>query len=161
MSYGAVLVVLTSSYHITLRSDICIYLSFSIRTLRTSTIQQIVHGHEVIFLSLNLVLLPVVFVTCVLILCSVNRSTNQIVAQKRRMRSRKRSLLVRLSAVLLSTMCCWFPVLIPQLINQLGEPVPSVVTIWIATFFMPMNATFCPLIFVIIPKFLNNRAKKK
>jgi len=58
-------------------------------------------------------------------------------------------------------MLCWFPVLISQLISQLGEPVPSVVIIWIAMFFMPMNATVCPLIFVIIPKFLNKQRKKK
>ena len=64
---------------------------------------------------------------------------------------RQRSVSWRLTVILLFTVLCWLPLLLCQLLNLLGVYLPEEVAVWMAILILPINASFSPVIFALIP----------
>ena len=145
LSYAMALSTFMSIYNITIDSDICIYLFF--QSLSNSITIKI---HSILFVTGNLLLVILLFVFSASIAWRVFHGS-ELLPNSKLAHKRKRSLTVRLCAIVLFCVVCWLPLLLCQLFSLLGISLPTAVPVWMAILFIPINASFCPLMFALIP----------
>lgn len=149
--YIAGLSILTSISDIPLDSNICTY-TFYDSPQRSLTIQ----AHGFLFIALNLILVAALFVLYGSVAYRVR--TSSAVMTRARAKSRQRAVALRLTTILAVSVLCWLPPLLGQLLSQFGVSLPAV-PVWMAILVVPINASFCPLMFGLLPIIANIRKK--
>ena len=137
-----------------LDSNICIYVFFQ----SLGDIMSKVHG--TIFVVANLTLVVLLFFFYGFIAWKAVSVRKTIHSKNANTKKRQHSLSVRLTAILLFTVLCWLPLLLCQLLSLLGIYLPESVPVWMAILILPINASFSPITFAIVPIIISIRTKK-
>jgi hypothetical protein len=124
----------------------------------SSTISKI---HGTFFVVVNLILVGQLFVFYGFIAWKVMSVRKSVHAQNVNRRKQQYTLSGRLSVILLFTVLCWLPLLLCQLLSLLGVYLPEEVAVWMAILILPINASFSPVMFAIIPIVFTIRKSKK
>lgn len=154
VGYAGGLSFVTSIYDIQGDSNICIYVYF--RTLVQDAMFQALSS---VFVVLNLILLVMLFLAYAFLVWNVFSLAKSSAVSRKVARKRRHALSVRLSTILLFTVLCWLPLLLSQLLSLSGVNVPETVNVWMAILVLPINASFSPVMFGIIP--IISSAKQK
>ena len=144
--YVAGLSFITSIYLVEKTSNVCIYIFFHV--LPDNVILQI---HSSVFVVVSMLLLSLLFGVYIFIIRIVASAGKSLVVSKKLARKRQKAVSVHMTAILVFIVLCWLPLLFCQLLSFCGLNMSDAVTKWMAILILPINASFCPIMFGIIP----------
>ena len=58
---------------------------------------------------------------------------------------------VKLFVILFCSLSCWIPMIVSVLLAVLGVYLPDNLAVWMALLVIPINASFCPVMFGLLP----------
>ena len=153
--YVIVFVNLLNIFDIPVASNICIFVFFD-----QHIENNLILIHSYIFVLVNIMIIFLIVVSYSLIAWSVLGKPMDFNPVNGQLRQRKRSLLVRLFAIFFFSCICWLPVLVSSIISLLGFPLGESLPVWMAILVIPINSSFYPVMFCLIPVIGNLRNKQ-
>ena len=154
VSYVVGLSFVTSVQHPESTNNTCIYVFFD--AVSESKLLQV---HSSIFVVVNIFLVALLFGFNVFIFWRATSVGESSVINKKLAQKRRQAVSVRMSAILVFTALCWLPLLLCQMISLFGLNLPAAVPVWMAILIIPINASFSPVMFGIIPIVRSNKRK--
>ena len=153
--YTSVIVGLFSFTDVPLESNICILVSFN-----DVTRNWLVLIHNAVYAVVNLAKVISLIITYIVIALGVLRKRNLLGNTCANMTKRKRTTSIRLFIIFFFNTCCWIPVIVSVILSLFGVPLPNDVSVWMAIIIIPINASFCPIMYCLMPMLVNVRKKK-
>ena len=151
---SAVSGMLTSS-GIPLESNICMLVYF-----RDATRHRLVLVHSIIYVTANMLKVISLIISYGFIACSVLCKNPAIHTVSAKRVNRKRTLATKLFIMFFFSACCWIPMISSVILGLLGVHLPSNVPVWMAIIVVPINASFCPIMYCLVPMLVNGLTKK-
>ena len=135
-----------------------------------STIDVILNGTEqkkpglyfsvAMFIGLNMFCFLLIFAVYVSIIRAVAKTSKE--ASRQRQLAEEIRLTIKVSAIVLTDFCCWFPICIIGALVQSGIiKIHSSVFPWIVTFILPINSAINPFLYTIGAIISDKRAKER
>ena len=152
--YTSVIVGLFSFMDVPLESNICILVFFN-----NVTRNWLVVIHNAVYAVANLVKIISLISTYILIALGVLRRGNLLGTASANLIRRKRKLSIRLFIIFFFNTCCWIPVIVSVILSLFGMPMPNDVSVWMAIIVIPINASFCPIMYCLMPMLVTARKK--
>ena len=144
--YVIVFVNLLNIFDIPVASNICILIFFD-----QNVKNHLILIHSTIFVLVNIIMIVLIIMSYSFIAWSVLGKSMEINLSQNQLRKRKRSLSLRLLVILLFSSSCWLPVLVSSIIGLMGFPLGESLPVWLAILVIPINASFFPIMFCLIP----------
>ena len=148
ISYSAVTAFLLGEYGIPVESNVCILVFFT--NVLDNAVTTI---HSAIFTTINslkLILLIVCYCSIAYNVARKRRNMASVSASKSSNRNYN-AMVFKLSLLCFSNVSCWIPLLVSAILSLLGIQLPKEVSVWMTIFVIPINASFCPIMYCLLP----------
>ena len=143
-----------SSAGIPLESNICMLVYF-----KGATRYWLVLVHNIIYVTVNMLKVISLIVSYGFIVCSVLRKNPATHAVSAKMVNRNRTLATKLFIMFFFNACCWVPMISSVILGLFDVQLPSDVPVWMAIIVVPINASFCPIMYCLVPMLVNGLKK--
>ena len=153
--YTSAIVGLFSFTDVALESNICILVFFN-----EVTRNWLVLTHNAVYAVVNLIKIISLIITFIVIAHGALRNRILLGDTSANMTRRKRTISIRLFTIFFFNTCCWIPVIVSVILSIFGVPLPNNVSVWMAIVVIPINASFCPIMYCLMPMLVNVRKKK-
>ena len=137
-----------------LESNICILVYLT--DVKGSLLVQV---HSLVYVVVNMLQITALIISFGFIAYKVLHKkaiTQDVSAHRAR---RNRNLAIKLFIMFFFSICCWIPIISSVSLSLIGVPMPNDVPVWMAIIVVPINASFCPIMYCLLPM-LVNPAKK-
>ena len=154
--YTSVSVAILSSSGVPLESNICILVYFNDATHSWLTL-----AHSVVYVAVNLLKVTSLIIAYVFIAyrAVAKKPTLQSVSTNRAKRNRQ--LFFRLFIMFFFNISCWIPMITNVILSLIGVEMPTDRSVWMAIVVVPINASFCPIMYCLMPMLMGAMKKKK
>ena len=152
--YILIVMVLFHHYNTTVESNMCILVF-----LNKAGSSDLVLIHSLLFVSLNLMILVMLYITYSYISWRVLWRSRTLPATSQQFKKRQKTVSLRLIIILLLSTCCWLPVLITVILSLSGFSFSAQISVWMTMLVLPINASFCPVVYCLIP-IITSKARK-
>ena len=150
--YTSAFVAILSSSGVPLESNICILVYFNDATHSWLTL-----AHSVVYVAVNLLKVISLIITYVFIAyrALTKKSISQSVSANRAKRNRQ--LVIKLFIMFFFNISCWIPTLTNVILSLIGVAIPTDMSVWLAIFVVPINASFCPIMYCLMPMLMTKK----
>ena len=138
-----------------LESNICILVYFN-----DATHSYIALVHSIVYVTVNMLKVISLAISYGFIAYCVLHINSELCNVSSDRVKRNREVARRLLIMFSFNVCCWIPIIINVTLSLIGVPMPNDVSEWMVIIVVPINASFCPFMFCLMP-ILVNRMKKK
>nr|KAG5693292.1 hypothetical protein BaRGS_011613 [Batillaria attramentaria] len=114
-----------------------------------------------VFVILNFLLFVLIGVGQLLIYHAVRKSS---MASRSNRRKQDVAIARRLSLIVFTDFCCWFPIGLMGLLAFRDTPIPGEVNVWAAIFILPVNSAINPFLYtlsMLVERWLKRREEKR
>ena len=117
--------------------------------------------HSVVYVAVNMLKVTFLIISYGFIACRVlwRNHGSQTVLEIRVKRNRK--LATKLFIMFFFNICCWIPIISSVILSLIGVELPDDVAVWMAIIVVPINASFCPIMYCLLPMLVNPIRKKR
>nr|KAG5686465.1 hypothetical protein BaRGS_010793 [Batillaria attramentaria] len=113
-----------------------------------------------VFVILNFLLFVLIGVGQLLIYHAVRKTT---MASRTTRRKQDVAIARRLSLIVFTDFCCWFPIGLMGLLASYDSPIPGEVNVWAAIFILPVNSAINPFLYtlsMLVERWLKRREER-
>ena len=158
--YTALWFLVMTHFQINLESNICILVFFTdVRHTITTYLQSI---SFVVINTLNISIIVIAYACIAWNIYHNSKKCLKSMSKQKQEERRKRHLhfAVKLCVIIFCNFSCWIPMIVSVLLAVLGVPLPEDLAVWMALLVIPVNASFCPIMFGLLP-ILRDACKRK
>ena len=149
--YVLVLFMVLNHLNVYVENNICILVFFI--DVNKSMITYI---HSLLFVVINIIIVLTIIISYTIISWNIFNNSKKCIkalSKQKQHERRKKDLhfATKLFAILLFSLSCWIPVIVSVLLATLGLHLPDDLAVWMALLVIPINASFCPIMFGLLP----------
>ena len=153
--YVTVFTVLLGLFDIAVESNVCIFIFFEHKSH-----VGLILMHSIVFVTINCAMLVVPIFSYGFIAFSVCQAVGDTQISKCVLAKRRKSVSVRLALIVLFNTSCWSPLLVGNIMSLAGYQLDGSFSVWMALLIIPINSSFCPVMYCLIPAIFHNHKKR-
>ena len=138
-----------------LESNICILVYFN-----HATRSYLALGHSIVYGAVNMLIVIALVMSYGFIAYSVLKKNPELQRVCKNRVRQNREVARRLVIMFFFNISCWIPILTTVSLSLTGVAMPNDVSVWMAIIVVPINASFCPIMFCLMPMLVNALKKK-
>ena len=158
--YISGLFLLMDHQKLTMENNMCILFFFV-----TAGKSIVTFAHSILFVVLHIINLSLIIISYIIIAWNIFGNRKKCIGtmtkeQLHKRRKKNRGIAMKLFIILFFSLICFIPIIVSVLLALLGVSLHHNLAVWMTLLVMPINASFCPIMFGLVPMVSNALAKR-